>query len=616
MATYNIGFQKANIDLNKVTSTGYTTCPECSHTRKKEHQRLKVLKVYPDTGWYNCNHCHISKQVDSDEWINKEHEKETGLTPAYSKPIIIPKPSPIQIKPFHFGNLTKEAISFLAERGISEQTAKECRLASHQGAICFNYYKANTVVGAKYRLLSKKFFWQHAGCDKYLYNLDSLASQETIIIVEGEFDVLACWECGVHNVGSVSQGAPNAGSDVGAKLQCLDNSIEYIKKAKKVILACDNDENGRYLTQVLTARFGADRCATVEMPEDCKDLNDVLMVYGKEEVLRILEEAQDTPIAGVRTVDQSKDKMWAIYQSGYKKGLDSGIPELSGVWSAYKPWWSLWHGIPNSGKSAFVFFLMMCYATKHNWKWAVFSPEHFPEEDFYVDMVQILTGRTIDLDDKNRLNEEEFATAMAFINDHIYFIYPELDDIENSGENVNEKIKELKLSKGIDGFIIDPYNQLVADDSNLNSYLKKSLTKIDTLCKTHSLSGHIVAHPKTLRKETGEEDYKKSTPYEVEGGAMWYNKAYTIGGIHRPFNQSDKTDNTVEIDIQKVKSHKRAGTPQCVKMFFDKKTGWYRSPSGYCALEGEFKRILIEYGTIQGDMEQLPLDFEGDPLPF
>lgn len=596
MAAYDIGFSEIGIDVSKVPANGLTTCPSCSHNRKAHNQNKKVLKVYKDTGYYNCYHCDFKGRVDSNEWILGKED----YNPETQQEIKMP-----EIKPFNTGSLTEKAYQFLQGRGISRDTADKLKLAYRDNTICFNYYKDNEIVGAKYRSIAKKFFWQHAGCKKYLYNLDNIKSKDTIIIVEGEFDVLAIAEAGFLNVCSVSQGAPNEGQDIGAKLQCLDNSIEFIKDAKKVIICTDNDPNGRYLQKILIERFGSDRCATVELPEDCKDANDVLIQYGKVHLRECIENAKDTPISGVRTLDQARGRMRDIYRNGYKKGVSTCIPELEGHFSFYKGWWNLIHGIPNSGKSAFTHFAFMSMSVHHGWKWAVFSPEHYPEEDFYLDMVEVLTGKSTDVNDYDRLPENYFEAAMDFVNEHFFFVYPMVDDITNSVENVLAKIKELKLSKGIDGFLIDPYNQLVrGSNDNIDRYLEESLSKVDHLCKTHKLSGNIVAHPRTLYKEKDEPDYKKSTPYQIAGGAMWYNKSYCIINVHRPFNQSDKSDNSVEIDIQKVKSHKRAGIPDCVDMKYQRETGWYTSVGGGSALDGQFEKILQQRGIIQGTGKQ------------
>jgi twinkle protein len=610
MARYTIGLERLGIELDKITSTGYTTCFKCSEHRKTyQKQKQKVLKVYVDTGFYKCHHCGTEGRVDSNEWINNQelNDIEKNYTP----------PTKPTMKPFVFDKLNDKAIQYLALRGISLETAKACKLAQKGDLIAFNYYKGDTVTGAKYRSINDKKFFQHPNCKKYLYGINDIENTDTMVIVEGEFDKLAFYEAGIKNVVSVSQGAPNEGQEIGTKLQCLDNSIDYIKDKKRVILACDNDPNGRYLTKVLIERFGANRCAVIEFPEGYKDANDILLNLGAEKLRQLVEEAKDTPIAGVRTLQQASSKMWDIYDNGYRKGVPTNIKELNGVFSFYKMWWGLWHGIPNSGKSAFVHFLMMCMSVHHGWKWAVFSPEHYPEEDFYIDMVEILTGRNVEPSKPNRLSEEEFQAAMTFIDEHFYFVYPQVDHLKNTSENVLDKIRELKLSKDIDGFLIDPYNQLLRESGeNIDVYLERSLSEIDVLCNTHNLNGNIVAHPRTLYKEKDQEDYKKPSPYQIAGGAMWYNKAYTIGNVHRPFNQSDKKNRMVEIDIQKVKSHKRVGTPACETLFYDIYTGWYCSDDGTCALDGAFDRILQQYGVIQGTGAELELDFEGDPLPF
>lgn len=609
MSNYTNGFDKIGIDLDKVNSTGYSKCPECSESRKQGNRNSKVLKVYPNTGFYNCNHCDFNGRVDSNEWIEKQHQKETEPK---EQPPSTPQTTPkaTNVKPFILSPLNDSAYKYLKSRGISKETANKLKLAHKSGCLAFNYYQGVKIVGAKYRKMDKKFFWQHAGCEKFLYNLDSLRNQDEIILVEGEFDVLAIVESGFDNVGSVSQGAPNAGSNIGSKLQCLDNSISYIKDAKKVVIWTDNDPNGLYLQSILVDRFGSDRCYVVTIPSDllnkdtgkpCKDSNDVLIYYGKEKVQRLINEAKDVPITGVRTLRQVEGEMWDTYHNGYRLGVKTGIRCLKRHFSFYKPWWNLFYGIPNGGKSEIVLFKMMCMSVLHGWKWACFVPEAYPASDFYDECIMKLTGRSVDKDNKNRLNEQEYQVALDFINDHFFFVYPQDDVIagtttrmSNNFSNVVDKIKELKLSKGIDGFLIDPINQLSASsefEGTKDEKLEKMYGAIDVVCKTHHLSGNLVAHPRTLYKDKDQEDYRSPTPYEIAGGAMNYNKAYCIILIHRPFNQSNKINPLVEIDIQKVKKHKVAGTPGCVEMNFDKKRGWYLELDGSCVLDGFFEAL-------------------------
>ena len=642
MARYTIGFEQMGVDLDTVNSGSCTTCPVCSEHRKQHNKKTKVFWLSTETGNYKCHHCNIEDRVDSDEWITEQHEKQ-------NKPLPVPKPRPKQtkapepIKPFYTHPLTTKTLGYLKGRGISKETAEKLKISNNQGVIAFNYYQDGKIVNSKYRKMDVKFMWQHKGGKPVLYNLDNLKGQKQIILTEGEFDTAAIVEAGFLNCGSIAQGAPNAGSEVGKKLDCLSNSIESIKDAKRVILFVDNDKNGEYLQKVLIERFGSDRCATVSIPSElkdkatgkvCKDANAVLINYGKEKLVELIRSAVDTPIAGVRTLNQARGKMLEIFHKGFRKGVSTEVSDLEGVFSFYKGWWYLWHGIPNSGKSAFVNFLMMCMSVHHGWKWAVFSPEHYPEEDFYIDMVEILTGKSTDIESRNKLNLEEFNIAMDFVHEHFFFVYPEEDGISNTSSNVLDKIKELKLKWGIDGYLIDPYNQLMREGTeNIDVYLSRTLSEVDHMNKTHNLVGNIVAHPTKMYKELGQEDYKKSTTYEVAGGAMWYNKCYGSTNVHRPYNQSDKRNCLVEIDVQKIKSHKRAGKPACRSMNFDAKTGWYRSLDGSCSMEGVFDDILTSKGlevlpklepvntegmsfTEKMEAEQRPKDKDGDFLPF
>lgn len=635
MKSYTLGFERLHIELDKLNSTGYTTCPSCSESRKQSNKNKKVLKVYTKTGYYDCKHCDFKGRVDSDEWIEEQHAKETGLTPAYANPKPITKPKqekPVeQIKPFHTNPLTTKAIEFFKGRGISKETAEACGVAYNKGAICFNYYKGGEIVGAKYRLIDQKRMWQHVTPEKYLYGLNDIEGQDTIIIVEGEFDKLAFYECGIKNCVSVAQGAPNEGQEVGTKLQCLDNSIDYIKDVKRVILACDNDPNGRYLTKVLIERFGANRCSVVEFPEGSKDANDVLLNHGEAFLADLVDQASEVPIDGVRTLRQVESEMWDTYRNGYRKGVSTGIRSLDGHFSYYKPWWNLSYGIPNSGKSEFELFKMMCMSVLHGWKWACFVPEAYPAGDFYNDCISKLTGRGVDVDSRNRLSEDEYKIAMDFVNEHFFFIYPQDDkdatgkQLANNFTNVIDKIKELKLAKGIDGFLIDPINQLSASSEfggTKDERLEQMYGEIDIVCKTHFLSGNLVAHPRTLYKDKDQEDYRAPTPYEIAGGAMNYNKAYCIMCVHRPFNQSNKISTLVQIDVQKVKKHKVAGTPALIDLNFDKKTGWYLNLDGSCALDNAFhnmcagENIDTQETTFSDKLKADGLDPWGEKLPF
>ncbi len=110
----------------------------------------------------------------------------------------------------------------------------------------------------------------------------------------------------------------------------------------------------------------------------------------------------------------------------------------------------------------------------------------------------------------------QLEAARNKIDAHFVFVYPE--DVEgemNTTDAVLDKIKQLHRLHGLDGFLIDPFNQLTATakaGERTDQYLQRILSKIDRLCKTCNLSGNIVAHPNKLYKKPDEKDY---TPHLI-----------------------------------------------------------------------------------------------------
>ena len=578
---YSIGFEKIGVDVDKLKGKK-ARCPQCD--AQKHRPNDYPLFVGVESGIYKCHRCSFNGRVDSNDWINGKKNKpdeELQVTDFERKAIAQHSKNPC--KPFIHSFLNDQGFRYLKSRGISEKVAIAAKIAQKGNTLAFNYYLDAQVVNSKYRVASdEKKMWQHQNAPKrVLYGIDNVKHSDKVIICEGEIDALSFHEIGVNYAVSVSQGAPNAGSNIGTKLQCLENCAKLLQDKKEVIIAVDNDANGLYLEEVLFNRFGKDKCKVVRYPKDCKDANDVLVKFGPDKLKECLKDAKYVPIDGVTNLGSVKDRMRHMKKHGVKKGLDIGIAPLADHFSFYKGWWNLYTGIPNSGKSEYVLFLMLCMSVKYGWKWAVFSPEHWPAEDFYTDVIEKFTGNGLDFIDDKGVNSD-FEISMKFVEEHFYFVYFDAEEGKknaiNNRTNIIDSIKQLTLSVGIDGFLIDPYNQLVKDSSDpkgerTDQELERSLGLIDRLCKTHNLCGNIVAHPRTIYKEQGELDYKCPTAYQVSGGAMWYNKAYTITAVHRPFNQSDKSNTDVIIDIQKIKSHKRAGTPAPVNMQFSH--GWY-----------------------------------------
>jgi twinkle protein len=175
-------------------------CPQCSHARK--HRRDKCLSVTIQGGkaLWNCHNCSWSGAVSEHDDFGAEFPKRRRSA-APSKPASSPGP------------VTPDVLRWLADRGISEATARRNKIGAVRhfipalkgevACIAFPYFRGGELINIKYRALSEKAFSQVKDAEKILYGLDDIADAEEVVIVEGEPDKLACNESGIWNIVSV-----------------------------------------------------------------------------------------------------------------------------------------------------------------------------------------------------------------------------------------------------------------------------------------------------------------------------------------------------------------------------------------------------------------------------
>lgn len=213
------------------------------------------------------------------------------------------KPDPEQLKP-----LSEEAITYFAIRKISEETLKECRVASTEDSlVAFPFYREGVLTYIKYRKPCK---WRGEGPKEWgmrnqeaiLFGMDNVAFNKPLIITEGMIDALSLYEAGCHNVVSVPGGCNN--------LSWIESCWDWLENFSQFILFGDNDEPGQTMVAALMKRLGEDRCMVPqEYPQliidgkdagrQCKDANEILYVYGPELLAEMINKCEPAPIKGI-----------------------------------------------------------------------------------------------------------------------------------------------------------------------------------------------------------------------------------------------------------------------------------------------------------------------------
>ncbi len=329
------------IDVQK-NGENKMTCPECSASRKKKTDKCFSFNLSKGAG--RCNHCQIVL-VEKKDFEQKTHR------------IDFKKPKPVEVSQY-----TENCLKFFKSRLISEKTLLECKVTEANEwmpkanaiipTIQFNYFRNGELINIKSRGKDKDFkLFKDA--ELIFYNLDASIDNETIIIVEGEMDALALYECGLKNVISV----PNGAGLGKINFEYLDNCIDSFSESTKFILALDNDKAGMNLQSELARRLGYENCSKATF-KDCKDANECLIKYGIKITIDCINEAKEFPIVGVFNANDIEADIYNFYNNGLPNGCGIGMHEIDMHIRFQEGYLTTITGIPGHGKSEFLDFLL------------------------------------------------------------------------------------------------------------------------------------------------------------------------------------------------------------------------------------------------------------------
>lgn len=581
-------FGISGVDL-QVSGQQRFICPRCTPERRK--QNIKDLSVDAVKGVWFCHHCGRSGSLLTgwDKELCKANREYASI-----KSIKFPPQSKSQDKPVPVADksvvsdfcsydiraeehkLTEEDFDWfsfernlspltLSNEGIIRDTSKYIsKLGKNVFAYGFpSYYKFRNnkneydVVNIKWRTKDKDFALEK-GCGRCVYRWHSLYDENrnsvnSFIITEGEIDALSAVEAGFNAVISVPDGSPNPDAkNLKVKLEFLEQIKDVYSNASQVILALDNDGPGVKMRDELIKIIGIYRCWTVEYPKGCKDLNDVLVKFGKDKVSEVLEKSKPVPVKGVLDFWDIKDDIINFYRNGSDRGILTGWEKFDKKYSIKRGEMNVVTGIPSHGKSSFIDAMLVRVAMREKWRFAVFSPENYPARRHAKKYIEIYTGRSFFTNKKGeRLYEEDVEIALEWVREHFYSIGQDLEDTEDlTLANILEKVRACIIRYNIAGFVLDPWNEIEHNrpkDKSETEYISTCLTTIRKFARRFNVAVWIIAHPSKQIKKNNV--YEMPSAYDISGSANWRNKADNIICVHRP----DLTSTFCIVEVQKIK---------------------------------------------------------------
>ncbi len=255
-------------------------------------------------------------------------------------------------------------------------------------------------------------------------------------------------------------------------------------------------------------------------------------------------------------------------------GLTTGSPSLDEHFLFKEGNLVMTNGHDNTGKSVFIWWLLLIAAMYHGWKGIIFSSEN-TLGSFMRKMIQFYWGKP--LAGRFAMNTSEYNIAKEFIERHFFLIKAQEDlynykDIINMVKKAKKKIPDLKYG------MIDPYNSLKIDLSGFSKlstheYHYEALSEIKSFGQQNGFGWFVNHHAVTaaLRAKDGEKKYPVAPQKaDTEGGGKVSNKADDFLTIHR-VTQHPTEWMVTECHIRKIKDTDTGGkvTPFDIPVKFE-----------------------------------------------
>ena len=538
-----------------------TLCPNCSKDRKKSHLKELNIDRKEDVLVYHCQHCGIGGAVPFKRKYYRQ-QSESNVHP---------------IRTLETTKLENKHFDFLKSRGISADTAEKMQLFSAEkyfqrlnkktDAIGFPYFRNGVYISAKYRSIEAKDFTQDVGGANDFFGIDHIDTTKPVIIVEGEIDALTLFECGLGNVLSVPSGAPMKVSDgkidasEDKKFSFVWNAFDVLEKVPHVIIATDTDTAGQALAEELARRIGKDKCRIAKFTY--KDLNEAFLDQGKELVIKIIEDAEPDPVAGLSSASKFADRLNDLWGKGTGKGLSTGYTNVDEIYTVAQGQLTIVTGYPSCGKSNFVDQMMVNLGKANDWKFAVCSFENQPE--IHISRLMEIYKEKRFFDGTKRMTQDEKDQAFKWVEEH--FLFLDSEGVEPATiESILERAKVAVVRMGIRGLVIDPYNYIDNKGGQAETeFISGMLTRIQAFAKAYGVHVWFVAHPSKITRSGM--DLPRPDGMAISGSMAWWAKADCGITVHR-------TKEDVEIAVWKCR-YRWVGTQGETSLGYDKVTGTY-----------------------------------------
>ena len=344
------------------------------------------------------------------------------------------------------------------------------------------------------------------------YNIDCInplrIAEENVprlIVTEGERDVLTLHEAGYPYVISVPNGAA---SDLSKGFEAFR---PWLDRVRELVICGDCDLPGRTLVKHLADYFGT-RCLFTVLPGGCKDISDVLVMYGAGVVREIIDSACPHHTSDIITVSERADEIMNVLSGNYDHGYDVGYGPLTD--HVFHPTDQggliIATGKPNSGKTDFLNDLT-CRLMAKTGRYVCYLSFEVPDKNKHMaNLIRLMLGKV----NTAAYTREQLQPIVSFLDGHMAHL--DLHEVSPTPANIIERAERVKRAVPLKYLIIDPYLFMEVETGRYNTEtqaIKAMLTQMQAWGRTNGIWVIIVAHPRSLKKLTGTNELEEIDMY-------------------------------------------------------------------------------------------------------
>jgi len=489
---------------------------------------------------------------------------------------------------------SKDAVHFLASRGITLATAQQLRLGFAQnigslagqdgadiadkGWIAFPSIEGDKVVTVKYRSVVRKKpggFARQPGMATAMFGTEEIDVFEPVYLVEGEFDQLCMTQAGFRSVS-----VPSAGVKLTPAMK------DQLMKSSYLVLAGDTDVTGSGYMSKLWKELG-ERTYLLTWPEGNKDANEFFLnncnrdvSIFRTKVEELTSKAKSQPMPDIYSIQE-------VMQNGEDTSLADRTDRLRFPWAEVDQMAILLPGSvlgltstnTSMGKTPYVIQTTLFGARKYQEVVVNWQCELSPAEISVIVAAQVLHKN------RNFLKKEDLKQAAEQLEGVSYFIgnNPVLTNIMDVLDIMEAAIRRC----GATIAVLDNlhfYSTGIDDEVRVQT---AAIKRIKQIAGQYGVKFIVVGQP---RKASAQSKGKKTHITDAKGSGSFGDTCDSFMAIHRELSKEEGKNDIYEekslIEMLKTRS-KGIGKSSAFLHFFGEFASFESIENNYPEPEGD-----------------------------